>query len=84
VLFFALLSLLFEAAQYILALGTSDITDLISNTLGGMAGLAFYRAIEKIKSEKTDRVLIILGSIGTVLLLVFLVGREIWPEVLEM
>jgi len=83
VLFVFLLSLFFEVAQYILALGTSDITDLVSNTLGGMVGFAFYRAIRKRTDEKTDKIFIILGSIGTVLLLAFLVVREIWPEVLE-
>ncbi len=81
VLFVFLLSLLFEVAQYILALGTSDITDLVSNTLGGTAGITFYRAIDKRMGEKTDRAFLILGSIGTALLLAFAVGREIWPEV---
>jgi glycopeptide antibiotics resistance protein len=71
VLFISLLSLLFEVTQYILALGTSDITDLITNTLGGMAGFAFYFAIRKRMGEKTDRAFITLGSIGTILLSAF-------------
>lgn len=32
-------SLLYEAIQYIWALGASDITDLITNTLGGVIGI---------------------------------------------
>ena len=34
-----LLSLLFEVLQYILGIGVSDITDLITNTAGGVAGI---------------------------------------------
>ena len=84
VVLIALISLLFETAQFILALGTSDITDLISNTLGGMAGLALYSALKKAKDKKADKVLLFLAGIGTALLLVFILAREIWPEVFEM
>lgn len=83
VLFVFLLSLFFEISQYVLALGTSDITDLVSNTLGGTVGFFLYCIIGEKMGEKIDRALIILGSIGTILLLAFSVGREIWPEVLE-
>jgi len=38
-------SLSYEALQYILAIGRSDITDLISNCLGGIVGLLLYAAI---------------------------------------
>lgn len=33
-------SLLLEGAQYVLAIGRSDITDLITNFMGGLLGLA--------------------------------------------
>ena len=36
-----LLSLSFEATQYILSIGASDITDIITNTIGGVIGLLF-------------------------------------------
>ena len=32
-------SLAVEVAQYVLAVGSSDVTDLITNTAGGLAGL---------------------------------------------
>lgn len=36
------ISLLFESLQYLFQLGASDITDLISNTLGAEIGLLAY------------------------------------------
>ena len=40
------LSVTYEVLQYVLAIGASDITDVITNTLGGAAGLvAVYGAI---------------------------------------
>ena len=35
------ISLLLEITQYILAIGSSDITDLITNTAGGLLGICF-------------------------------------------
>lgn len=37
-----LTSLILEILQFILAVGASDITDLISNTAGGLLGIGFY------------------------------------------
>ena len=41
-------SLLLEGAQYVLAIGRSDITDLITNFMGGLLGLA-------LSAKKSDR-----------------------------
>ncbi|MBR2029979.1 MAG: VanZ family protein [Clostridia bacterium] len=38
----ALSSILFEVVQYAIALGSTDISDVISNTLGGVVGLWLY------------------------------------------
>ena len=38
----AILSLLFEITQWIFSIGASDITDLITNTLGGICGLFLF------------------------------------------
>lgn len=35
------ISFLYEALQFVLAIGASDITDLLSNTVGGLVGIAF-------------------------------------------
>lgn len=47
----ALISLVFEASQYIFAIGASDVTDLITNTFGGVIGIALYWIIKKIFKE---------------------------------
>lgn len=45
-------SLLIEALQYVFAIGASDITDVITNTLGGVAGIAIYTALSRlVKSD---------------------------------
>lgn len=35
-------TLLYEVVQYIFAIGASDITDLLGNTLGGVIGIALF------------------------------------------
>ena len=52
-----LISLAFEAAQYILMVGTSDLTDLITNTLGGVIGIAVFCLCQRIWHEKTRSIL---------------------------
>ncbi|MFF2907245.1 MULTISPECIES: VanZ family protein [Bacillales] len=37
----------FEIIQYVLALGSSDIDDVLLNLLGGMLGIAVYKRIER-------------------------------------
>ncbi len=44
-LIFFLTSLLFETTQLILMIGVFDVTDLITNTLGGMIGVTIFREI---------------------------------------
>jgi glycopeptide antibiotics resistance protein len=49
-----------ESAQFIFAIGTTDITDVITNTLGGFFGLAVYGLASKyISHEKLDRFIVI-------------------------
>ena len=52
-----LLSLAFEVAQYILMLGTSDLTDLVTNTLGGIVGVGVYCLCRRIFHDKTRDIL---------------------------
>ncbi|ELC8441923.1 VanZ family protein [Clostridium perfringens] len=47
----ALTSLVFEVSQYIFAIGASDITDIITNTVGGIIGIGLYFIIKKIFRE---------------------------------
>jgi glycopeptide antibiotics resistance protein len=59
-------SLLFEILQFLFAIGGTDITDFISNTLGGVVGIGFYIVFFKILKEKTNKILNILALIGTI------------------
>lgn len=64
-------SLALEAAQYILAIGCSDITDVLTNTAGGLLGMGLYRVLFLLLRDRrrTDRVISILAAVATVLLL---------------
>ncbi len=65
-------SLLYEVLQYIFAIGTSDITDLIVNTMGGVIGIGVFAILEKLFREKTLRILNVLATIGTVGVVAFI------------
>lgn len=65
-------SLLYEVSQYIFAIGGSDITDLIGNTLGGVIGVLLYCVLEKVFKSKTQKILSIIAAIGTAITVVFL------------
>lgn len=70
------LSLLFEITQYIFALGGSDITDLINNTLGGVLGIGVYSLFRRVFKEKSICIINIIGiviEICAICLLVLLV-----------
>lgn len=66
------LSLVFEVTQYIFAIGASDITDVIDNTLGAVIGILLYLGMKKIWKEKTGKVIAILGAVMEVLFLALL------------
>ena len=57
ILVMASVSLAFEATQYALAIGASDITDVIGNTLGGIGGILLYALCRFLFKGKTDRYL---------------------------
>ena len=65
-------SLAAEVIQFVLAIGTTDITDIFTNTLGGLFGLALYDFSKKyIDDEKLDRFIVIVGAILLILFLLF-------------
>ncbi len=66
-----LTSLFFEADQYIFALGASDITDVIANTLGGIAGIGIFFVFHKICKDNVYRVLNITALVLEIVLAVF-------------
>lgn len=65
-------SLIFEALQYIFAIGTSDITDLIGNTLGGIIGIVIFALLSIVLKNKTISFINILALIGTFFVVAFL------------
>lgn len=68
------ISLTYEIMQYVLAIGATDITDLISNTFGGFLGLGIYEVFYRLckNEEKTNGILNVLAMIGTALVVAFL------------
>ena len=62
-------SLLLEICQYVLAIGRSDITDLITNICGGLFGIILYKAAIRLfrNKKRVDQVIIISAAIVTVI-----------------
>lgn len=73
-LIFISISLFYEVFQFILAIGRSDITDIIENTLGGTIGICVYIIMSKIfkTEEKTLKFITICAALATVLMIIFL------------
>lgn len=63
----AFTSFLVETLQYAFAIGATDITDLIGNTLGGIIGILIYAVINKLFKNKitVNKIFNILAFIGT-------------------
>jgi len=74
ILLFFFVSFLVEASQYITGLGAADITDVITNTLGGTIGLLIYTGIEKAfkSSVKAQKFINVVATIGTIVMISFL------------
>ena len=59
-------SLLLEVTQYVLAIGSSDISDVISNTAGGLAGLGLLARVGSRLQPTIPAVLMRWLALGTV------------------
>ncbi len=65
-------SVAIELIQFIFAIGATDITDVITNTFGGLLGLKLYALFNKyINKERLDRVIISVGAVLFVLSIFF-------------
>jgi glycopeptide antibiotics resistance protein len=70
--FVLICSLTFELIQFVFAIGATDITDVITNTVGGFLGLKLYDLSNKyVNNGKLDRAIISVGTLLLVLLLYF-------------
>ncbi|MFI5073927.1 MAG: VanZ family protein [Actinomycetales bacterium] len=63
-------SVVLEVAQYVLAVGRSDITDVVVNTAGGLAGLGLLALARRRYRARTAVVMTRVCAIGTILALV--------------
>ena len=74
-LFVFLLSLIIEGLQYILRLGAFDVTDIITNTLGGIIGFLIFKGLEKTfnNSVQAQKFINTIAAIGTLLMILLLV-----------
>lgn len=74
-LFVFSLSLLVEALQYILRVGAFDVTDIITNTAGGMIGFIMFKAVEKVVNDnvRAQKIINIIAATATVLIVLLLV-----------
>jgi glycopeptide antibiotics resistance protein len=75
-LFFVFLSsLIVEALQFSFAIGAFDITDIMTNTFGGMVGLLIFKTVEKVFNNriKAQKFINVIAASGTVLMILLLV-----------
>lgn len=62
-------SLALEVTQWVLSIGSCDVTDLIVNTAGGLAGLGLLILARRRLQDSTVPLMTVVCSIGTVLFL---------------
>lgn len=65
-------SLAYEIMQFVFALGSADITDLIGNTAGGMIGIGVFFVFSKIFKERSAKILNILFLIAAIMMVVLI------------
>lgn len=67
--YISIFSVAAEAIQFLFAIGRTDITDVIMNTLGGLIGLVLYDLAKKhIDNKKLDLTIIVTGALLLTLL----------------
>ena len=70
-----MVSFVYEFTQFVIAIGASDITDLIGNTLGGVLGIGLFYIIQKLFKQKSISVVNGIGFVIEVIafcLIIFL------------
>lgn len=70
-IFILMTSLILEISQYILAVGRTDVTDLITNTCGGMAGVGLYWLSVKVfrNKKRLDFIITVLAAVATIVVI---------------
>jgi len=67
------LTLAFETIQFVLAIGRSDITDILANTLGGAIGIGVYELLFKILKHRTNKFINLFAGVLTLCALYFII-----------
>lgn len=67
-----LTSLSVEVLQYILAIGATDITDLITNTTGGIVGIGIFLMLRKLLKDKCNTFINVISLVCGILLIGFI------------
>lgn len=65
------ISLMFECMQYLVAIGASDITDIIANTFGGLIGILLFALFLRIIKTHTVFVINIVAITTTILVVLY-------------
>ena len=71
---FLILTLMIESIQFTFKIGAFDITDVVTNTLGGIIGFMTYKAILRafFKQSKAHNFINLIAAIGSGLMILFL------------
>ena len=67
-----LTSFIFETLQFVFGIGASDITDIVSNSLGGVIGIIITVVISKIFKNNWQKIINIISLIGCIILTLFI------------
>ena len=71
-------SIVAETIQYIFAIGATDITDVTTNTLGGLIGIFGYDLIGKYTDQESlDKFIVVAGSVVLGLGILLLIALEV-------
>jgi len=60
------LTFTYEIVQFILAIGRTDITDILTNALGGIIGIGLYALLSKIFKDRTAKMVRIFAVVLTI------------------
>lgn len=69
------ISFIVELLQYVFRIGAFDVTDLITNTTGGLIGLLFVYAVKRAFNNhaRAHKGITVVAGVGTALMILFLV-----------
>jgi glycopeptide antibiotics resistance protein len=71
-LLFFLVSFMVESLQFILTIGAFDVTDIITNSLGGIVGLMIFEVMDRWFRDNTQRIINIIFTTGTMCIILLL------------